>query len=132
MKGDMHMQPTPLGTDRPLGPEQTPPPADQLEAAATAAGQMVTPPTTQRTEGEGRATTHTHPATTHTHDHYHVTHHHRGGPLGEWEHRTSWHTHEHNHNSLTHSHDYGNEDEEREHAKEAHDHDHAHPTQSSS
>jgi hypothetical protein len=97
-KGDRHMQPTPLGTDRPMGP----------------------------------ATTHTHPATTHTHDHYHVTHHHRGGPLGEWEHRTSWHTHEHNHNLLTHSHDYGNEDEEREHAKEAHDHDHAHPTQSPS
>ena len=113
--------------------------ADQAQAAGAmpSSGAMVNPPGTtaagpraQRTEGEGRAATHTHPPTTHTHDHYHVTHHHRGGVLGEWEHRTHWHTHEHNHNALTHSHDYSQQDEEHEHSKEAHDHDHAHPTQS--
>jgi len=38
--------------------------------------------------------THTHEARTHEHDHYHVTHHHRGGPMGEWEHRTHWHSHD--------------------------------------
>jgi hypothetical protein len=84
----------------------------------------------QQTEGEGREPTHTHETVTHTHDHYHVTHHHRGGiaGVGEWEHRTSWHTHEHTHLPLTHSHDYNREDEAAHHGKEAHIHDHAHPT----
>lgn len=87
-------------------------------------------PGAQQTEGEGRAGTHTHPDIVHTHDHYHVTHHHRGGPLGEWDHHTNWHTHAHNHNALTHSHDYDQDEEEREHDKEAHIHDHAAPTES--
>jgi hypothetical protein len=56
--------------------------------------------TTQRTEGAGKQPEHTHPAATHTHDHYHVSHHHKGGVLTEWEHRTYWHTHEHNHNAV--------------------------------
>jgi hypothetical protein len=86
------------------------------------------PVTAQHTEEEGHQPTHTHPATTHEHDHYHVSHHHRDAPLGEWEHRTYWHTHEHNHAQLTHSHDYSLEDEEQHHAKEAHVHDHAAPT----
>ena len=71
--------------------------------------------------GEGQAPPHTHPAVTRTHDHYHVSHHHRGGPLVEFEHRASWHTHAHNRSALTHSHDYSREDEE---------HDHAAPTES--
>ena len=41
----------------------------------------------QRTEGEGKQPEHTHPARTHNHDHNHVSHHHKGGMLGEWEHR---------------------------------------------
>ena len=86
--------------------------------------------TTQRTEGQGDQPEHTHPARMHGHDHYHVSHHHVGGLMTEWEHRTYWHTHDHNHNALTHSHDYGQADEEREHGKEAHVHDHAAPTQS--
>ncbi|HUZ00624.1 MAG TPA: hypothetical protein VMU89_09745 [Thermomicrobiaceae bacterium] len=84
----------------------------------------------QTTEGEGKEPTHTHPAIVHSHDHYHVTHHHTGGLLGEFEHRTYWHTHEHDHSALTHSHDYTHEDEDEHHAKEAHVHDHAHPSQS--
>ena len=84
---------------------------------------------TQRTEGEGKQPEHTHPARMHNHDPYHVSHHHRGNPLGEWQHRTFWHTHEHNHNTLTHSHDYSQDDEERDHGSEAHIHDHAAPTQ---
>lgn len=133
------MEPTPLGADQPIGPDQTPPPADrsaqvgqmgragQAEAPTVGTGRA---PVTQQTEGEGRAVTHTHPPITHTHDHYHVTHHHRGGILGEWEHRTHWHTHEHNHAGLTHSHDYGREEEEQEHNKESHIHDHTSPAQS--
>jgi hypothetical protein len=81
----------------------------------------------QQTEGEGKEHTHTHPAVTHGHDHYHVSHHHGGGLLTQWEHRTYWHTHEHNHNALTHSHDYSRQDEEQHHAKRAHVHDHAMP-----
>ena len=67
----------------------------------------------QKTEGEGRESTHIHEAITHTHDHYHVTHHHRRGiaGVGEWEHQTSWHTHEHSHLPLTHSHDYSRDEE---------------------
>ncbi|MGZ3677454.1 MAG: hypothetical protein ACXWQR_02670 [Ktedonobacterales bacterium] len=127
------MEQMPHDMDQPLGPEQTPPLAGQ----GTQMGEVgVTPmaagsaPGTQRTEGEGREATHSHPAVTHTHDHYHVTHHHRDGVLGEWEHRTHWHTHEHDHTPLTHSHNYSRDDEEQEHGKEAHIHDHAHPTES--
>jgi hypothetical protein len=87
--------------------------------------------TMQRTEGEGKAPEHTHPARTHSHDHYHVSHHHRGGVLAEWDHRTAWHSHEHNHHVLRHSHDYSDADEEQEHGKEAHVHDHAAPVGSS-
>jgi hypothetical protein len=85
---------------------------------------------TQQTEGEGKEPTHTHPAVTHSHDHYPVTHHRRGTPIGEWEHRTYWHTHEHNHNELTHTHDYSREEEDQHHAKRGHVHDHHTPTQS--
>ncbi|MCL6567641.1 MAG: SDR family oxidoreductase, partial [Meiothermus silvanus] len=87
----------------------------------------------QTVEGEGREHTHTHPAIVHSHDHYHVSHHHRsglGGALGEFEHRTYWHTHDHNHTELTHSHDYDHTDEDEHHGKEAHIHDHAAPTHS--
>ena len=71
---------------------------------------------------------HEHPEALHTHDHYHVTHHHRDGMLlGEWDHRTSWHSHPHNHSATTHSHEYSVEDEERDHDKDAHIHDHAAP-----
>ena len=86
--------------------------------------------TAQRTEGEGREPTHTHPAVTHSHDQYHVTHHHTGGAGDSLEHRVYWHTHPHNHNELTHSHDYDRDDEEQHHGREAHVHDHAAPTQS--
>ena len=66
----------------------------------------------QRVQGEGKEPTHAHPAVTHTHDHWHITHHHRDGMLvGEWEHKSSWHTHEHNHGPMTHSHDYSREEE---------------------
>ena len=78
--------------------------------------------------GEGKAGSHTHPAVTHSHDHYHVSHHHRGGPLAEFEHRAYWHTHEHNHAELTHSHDYDLDEEDQQHPKEAHVHDHTAPT----
>ncbi len=84
----------------------------------------------QFTQGQGKQPEHTHEAVTNTHDHYHVTHHHRGGVLGEFDHRAYWHTHAHNHNALTHSHDDAHGDEEQEHGKEAHVHDHAAPTQS--
>jgi hypothetical protein len=50
--------------------------------------------------------------------------------MGEWEHRTYWHTHEHNHSELTHGHDYRQSDEDLGHAKEAHIHDHAAPADS--
>jgi hypothetical protein len=73
---------------------------------------------------------HTHPETVHSHDHYHITHHHSGGMLGEWDHRTSWHTHNHNHNQFTHAHDFDTNDEEAEHAKESHVHDHSSPADS--
>ncbi len=90
---------------------------------------MTTQSTTQSTAGEGKQPTHVHPETVHTHDHYHVSHHHKSGITGEWEHRTSWHTHEHNHAALTHSHDYSQDDEVSEHPKEAHVHDHTAPNQ---
>ena len=84
----------------------------------------------QRIEGEGKSPEHTHIARVHEHDHYHISHHHKGGLLNEWEHRTYWHTPAHNHAPLTHSHDYDHENEEDEHAKEAHIHDHEAPTTS--
>ena len=83
----------------------------------------------QRTDGNGREPEHLHPATVHSHDHYHVSHHHKGGLGGEWDHRTYWHTHEHNHAPLQHSHDYSAGEEEDGHAKEAHVHDHVSPAQ---
>jgi hypothetical protein len=84
----------------------------------------------QGTEGEGKEPEHTHPAIEHSHDHWHVSHHHKGGLLGDdFEHRASWHTHAHNHAPLTHGHDYSQEEEERDHAKEAHIHDHTAPTE---
>jgi hypothetical protein len=51
---------------------------------------MSTQGTQPYTEGHGNAPEHTHLAALHSHDHYHVSHHHRGSPLGEWEHRTYW------------------------------------------
>jgi hypothetical protein len=84
----------------------------------------------QRIEGEGVEPHHTHEAVMHAHDHYHVSHHHMHGLMGEWEHRTYWHTHEHNHSELTHGHDYRQSDEDLGHAKEAHIHDHAAPADS--
>lgn len=89
---------------------------------------MTTEQVPQTVEGEHA---HTHDAVVHSHDHYHVTHHHRsgiGGALGDFEHRTSWHTHGHDHGPLTHSHDYDHDDETAHHGKEAHVHDHSHPT----
>lgn len=80
----------------------------------------------QHVEGEGKQLVHTHATQRHAHDHYHVTHHHAGGVLGvgEWDHRTFWHSHEHTHNELTHSHDYSQEDEDLHHGKVAHNHRH--------
>ena len=37
----------------------------------------------QGTEGEGKEPEHTHPAIEHSHDHWHVSHHHKGGLLGD-------------------------------------------------
>jgi len=84
----------------------------------------------QYTEGTDREQEHTHLPVQHSHDHYHVTHHHKDRVLGEWEHRTFWHTHDHNHNEIIHGHNYGAAQEEVEHGKEAHMHDHAAPTAS--
>lgn len=86
--------------------------------------------TMQRTEGEGKVPEHTHEALVHIHDHYHIAHFQSGGILGEWAHRSFWHTHEHNHNVLVHSHDYEREEEDAHHGREAHVHDHASPTRS--
>jgi hypothetical protein len=84
----------------------------------------------QRAATEGSEFEHAHPPQIHAHDHYHVSHYHKGGPLGEWEHRTHWHTHEHNHAPLTHCHDYDQPEEAEKHGKMAHVHDHARPTES--
>ncbi len=85
---------------------------------------------TQYTQREGKEPQHSHPSVRHTHDHYHVSHHHGGKVIGEWDHRTFWHTHDHNHSELMHSHDYNRSDEEENHDREAHIHDHAAPAQS--
>jgi hypothetical protein len=72
---------------------------------------------------------HTHPGVVHGHDHYHVTHHHTGGPLGEFEHRTHYHEHDHNHATIVHGHQKRSEDDERkDHEGTAHTHDHDAPT----
>ncbi len=70
---------------------------------------------------------HLHPAQVHGHDHYHVTHHHTGGPLGEFEHRAHYHSHEHNHAPLLHGHDHDPAKEDEDHDEEAHVHDHNEP-----
>jgi hypothetical protein len=72
---------------------------------------------------------HSHDAELHAHDHYHVSHHHTGGPLGEFEHRAQTHSHEHNHAPLMHAHErYDTQKESEEHAGTAHVHDHNSPT----
>jgi hypothetical protein len=72
---------------------------------------------------------HTHPPVVHTHDHYHVSHHHTGGVLGQFEHRTHYHEHEHNHSPLVHAHSgRDQESERRDHESTAHTHDHEAPT----
>ncbi len=85
-------------------------------------------PTPQTTVGKKAGEQeHVHPAEVHSHDHYHVTHHHTGGPLGEFEHRSHYHSHEHNHAPLVHGHSHDSEDEAGDHGKEAHMHDHNDP-----
>lgn len=82
----------------------------------------------QHTVGEeAQAQEHVHPAEVHTHDHYHVSHHHTGGPLGEFKHRSHYHSHEHNHAPLVHGHSLSEEDEVADHAATAHVHDHNDP-----
>jgi hypothetical protein len=72
---------------------------------------------------------HEHPGVVHTHDHWHVTHHHKSGPIGEFEHRSSYHQHEHNHAGLVHAHeDRSEEQEKKDHESQAHTHDHNAPT----
>jgi hypothetical protein len=85
------------------------------------------PGTTQRVVGDVEHE-HIHAPMIHTHDHYHVSHHHTGGPLGEFEHRTHYHEHEHNHAPLVHAHHKLSEDDERkDHNEMAHIHDHEAP-----
>jgi len=72
---------------------------------------------------------HAHPAMLHSHDHYHVSHHHTGGVLGEFQHRTHYHQHDHNHAPLVHAHGNRSEgDEAADHESTAHTHDHDAPT----
>ena len=85
-------------------------------------------PVMQRVVGDAEHE-HSHGAVVHSHDHYHVTHHHRGGPLGEFEHRSSYHEHQHNHASLVHAHDGRDQGgEAADHNSTAHTHDHDAPT----
>ena len=84
----------------------------------------------QWVHGDGKEPEHAHPAQVHSHDHYHITHHHKSGVMGEWDHKTSWHSHEHNHAPLRHSHDGSYEDEVADHDREAHIHDHTAPAES--
>ncbi|MDQ3870518.1 MAG: hypothetical protein M3301_02740 [Chloroflexota bacterium] len=77
---------------------------------------------------EAQQQEHTHPAQVHGHDHYHVSHHHTGGPLGEFEHRSHYHSHEHNHAPLVHGHEMSPDEEAQDHAGTAHIHDHEAPT----
>ena len=91
---------------------------------------MTHAPVTQRVEGDVEHE-HSHPPVVHAHDHYHVSHHHTGGVLGEFEHRTTYHEHEHNHAPLVHAHeDRSTEDEANDHESTAHTHDHDAPTSS--
>lgn len=84
--------------------------------------------TIQRVVGDAQHE-HSHEGLVHSHDHYHVTHHHTGGVLGEFEHRTRYHLHDHNHAPLVHGHDGQSKDDERsDHESTAHTHDHDHPT----
>lgn len=87
-------------------------------------------PTTQRVAGdEAREQRHAHPDVGPTHDHDHVTHHHAGGPLGEFEPRSSWHEHDHDHAPLVHAPVKREvEDERQDHEPTAHIHDHNDPT----
>lgn len=72
---------------------------------------------------------HSHASEIHSHDHYHVTHHHTGGPLGEFAHRAQYHEHQHNHAPVVHAHEkYDEAKEAEEHAAAAHVHDHDAPT----
>jgi hypothetical protein len=77
---------------------------------------------------EAKEQEHVHEAIVHGHDHYHVSHHHTGGPLGEFEHRARYHAHQHDHGQLVHGHKHDPEQEEQDHGKEAHVHDHTNPT----
>ena len=84
--------------------------------------------TIQRVEGDVEHE-HGHAPMLHTHDHYHVSHHHRGGVLGEFEHRSHYHSHEHNHAPIVHAHKNRDEqDEIADHGSTAHTHDHESPT----
>jgi hypothetical protein len=72
---------------------------------------------------------HSHASEIHSHDHYHVTHHHTGGPLGEFAHRAQYHEHQHNHAPMVHAHEkYDEKKEAEEHSAAAHVHDHDAPT----
>ena len=37
----------------------------------------------QWVQDDGKEPEHAHPAQVHSHDHYHITHHHKGGVMGE-------------------------------------------------
>ena len=89
---------------------------------------MTQAPVTQRVVNDVDSE-HSHPAVVHAHDHYHVSHHHTGGIMGEFTHRTSSHQHEHNHGPLVHAHKSRNEEDEAlDHEETAHTHDHDAPT----
>jgi hypothetical protein len=83
--------------------------------------------TTQRAVGDEEHE-HSHPPLVHAHDHWHVSHHHTGGLLGEFEHRSQYHVHEHNHALTVHAHkNLSENDELRDHEEAAHVHDHDAP-----
>jgi hypothetical protein len=83
----------------------------------------------QRAVGdEAKRQEHHHAPETHEHDHYHVSHHHTGGPLGEFEHRSRYHSHSHNHAEIVHAHEMSPDEEVADHAATAHIHDHDAPT----
>jgi len=89
---------------------------------------METRGTDQRAVGEkAQEQEHHHAAQVHAHDHYHVSHHHTGGPLGEFEHRSHYHSHEQNHGKLTHAHDMSEDEERQDHDATEHVHDHDDP-----
>jgi hypothetical protein len=87
------------------------------------------PTTEQRAVGdEAEGQEHSHEAQVHSHDHYHVSHHHTGGPLREFEHRSRYHQHEHDHAPLVHAHRMSPDEERDDHEATAHIHDHNDPT----